>query len=163
MEKDYLILITPKLDCNLLPHVALFDAFPGNQPTVSVHVPDFATAMRNFKMSVTVDTSVTKKVYPYANAISLQWEDGESDLIEQVDSFDFMHDNQISRQPEKINVRVYQAASSVQVMKVSGRVITEWADVARLDQLYSLSEKGLQREILQRAFTVISRINLPVD
>lgn len=163
MERNYLILIAPKLDCNLLPRVALFDGFPGKQPNVSVHVPDFETAMRNFKMSVTVDTSVTKKVYPYNNAIGLQWEGGESNLIDQVDSFDFMCENLTSGQPEQINVRVYQADNSVDVLKVGGRVITDWADAARLDQLYSLSEKGLQREILQRAFTVISRINLPVD
>jgi hypothetical protein len=162
-EHNYIVLIRPKLECNLLPHVAVFDGSNGVK-SISVKVHEFEVAMRNFKLSVRLDTAVAKKVYPYNNAIALQWEGGESSILDQVDSFTFEEPRPHSVEPiDEINVRIYMVDHTVDVISVHGKQVKEWADINQLNQIFSLSRPTMERDILERTFAILPRISNKVD
>ena len=161
MEHNYIVLIRPKSEDSLMPRVATFEGSQKEQ-VIAVEVNTYDEAMRDFKLTVQLDTSVAKQVYPYNNAIGLIWEGGESNLVDQIDSFDFIHEKAGWVAPRKINVLIYAVDPSVRVQSIGATKVLQWADVTMLDQIYAKTHKSLDREILQRTFSILPRIQFEV-
>lgn len=157
MKHNYIVLIRPKSEDSLMPRVAVFEGYQKDN-VMAVVVESFEVAMRSFKLKLQVDTSVAKQVYPYNNAVSLLWEGGESNIIDQVDSFDFMHEKAGWSEPRKHNVYIYSVDPTVEVQSVGNNKVVTWADAAHLNGMYATTKKSLEREILQRTFAILPRI-----
>lgn len=149
MARSHIVLIRPKTFRCLTPLIAVFENSP-DAKAVSLEVDDFETAMRQFKLTVQLDTTVAKQVYPYNNAIGLIYEGGEDNIVDQVDSFDFMDGEQ--------EVRIYSVDNTVDVRSIRGVKVVDWADVEALNKIFAHTHGVLEREILQRTFAILPRI-----
>lgn len=130
--------------------LALFGLSGVNRSVPYLEIDSVETALRQFKFRLTLNTSITREIHAYDNAITLRTSENEIHLVEHRNNFDYeLEDGTV------VETCIYHVVNDLELISIGSRNITGWTSFTDMSDYIHLDGKPNHNAFLSELINVI--------